>query len=470
MVEGLSRTHEEVVRSALAVEEASLLDPEAMAQSQRNLAKLGIFRNVSIRTSAPEVLEESKDVYVVVEERNTQSYSLGGGYSFADGPRAFFEYSKINLFGEVLQFQARAKVNYLDWNYDVLTHPKNRRDSLDALGRRINLSLQYPRFLSLLPTEIGAHLDLVHEQLSRAGAYDFQRSAAILGTDLMGQHGFSASLQYELETDRIGIDKTATEAQLSASDVARLRFDEGTINLHSIRSILSFDRRDDPTDPHRGFQVNVSGEVAQSLGGSVKAPSGANERPFALFAKASAQASAYLPLWRSVVLALSLKGGKIFPLDDRSRTPGPRRFFLGGASSIRGFPEDGLVPADVRETLDEEVRECNSAPDECISESAKRLREGKPYNSLGGELFALGRAELRVPIRRQIETALFIDVGNLWLDQTKVQLLKLRYSAGVGIRVITPIGPAAIDLGFNLAPDALINESTFEPHFSIGLF
>jgi outer membrane protein insertion porin family len=42
--------------------------------------------------------------------------------------------------------------------------------------------------------------------------------------------------------------------------------------------------------------------------------------------------------------------------------------------------------------------------------------------------------------------------------------------AGVGLRYGTPIGPLALDLGFNLAPDASINEQIAAIQFSVGLF
>jgi hypothetical protein len=35
---------------------------------------------------------------------------------------------------------------------------------------------------------------------------------------------------------------------------------------------------------------------------------------------------------------------------------------------------------------------------------------------------------------------------------------------------VTPIGPAALDIGFNITPDNRLNEAIVEPHFTIGLF
>jgi len=363
-------------------------------------------------------------------------------------------------------------VNYFNWNYGVLTRKFDPSQGLDAWGRQLNVGLHYPRLLFLLPAEVGTRIDGLHERVKRP-SYDFQRSAGIFGIDAVIDEDVSATVQYEIETDKIsrtqhpGIDGRDSEGM---QDKERLRYEEGRIDLHSVRSSANLDWRDDPANPRRGVFLSVGAEIVQSLGGEVTLPDGQREEPFSKFVKASGQASFYLPLARSV-LAVSLKGGKVFPLDDRSRTIAPRRFFLGGASSMRGFLDETLIPEDRRQALREQVRQCESALNKTgCSEAAQRARSGEPLASEGGELFTLARAELRVPIAGELEGALFVDAGNLWLDQSQYDPLRLRYAAGAGIRIVTPIGPAAVDLGINLTPDLLLNESQFVPHLSIGLF
>jgi len=46
--------------------------------------------------------------------------------------------------------------------------------------------------------------------------------------------------------------------------------------------------------------------------------------------------------------------------------------------------------------------------------------------------------------------------------------LPYRYSVGAGVRVATPIGPAAIAIGFNPSPIAEWNEPRFQPHITLG--
>ncbi len=38
------------------------------------------------------------------------------------------------------------------------------------------------------------------------------------------------------------------------------------------------------------------------------------------------------------------------------------------------------------------------------------------------------------------------------------------------MRVPTPIGPAILDVGFNLDPDYVVNETVVQFHFAIGEF
>jgi outer membrane protein assembly factor BamA len=174
---------------------------------------------------------------------------------------------------------------------------------------------------------------------------------------------------------------------------------------------------------------------------------------------------------KDTVLALSARGGRIVPLDDRSRTIVPKRFFLGGASSIRGFAEEEMVPQDLRASLAEEGRHCASSISGagCTTRGAQ-LAAGGTVPSEGGQAFLLFKGELRQVLAGSLEVGLFVDLGNLWLDPHAFRLVDLRPSAGIGLRLVTPVGPAALDLGFNLEPDGRINERTFAPHFTIGLF
>jgi outer membrane protein assembly factor BamA len=140
---------------------------------------------------------------------------------------------------------------------------------------------------------------------------------------------------------------------------------------------------------------------------------------------------------------------------------------------MRGFREDGLVAQDRRDEIHREVAACQATINRagCSAEAVNALAGGQSISE-GGELFALAKAELRFPVFGAFDLGVFGEVGNLWLDASNVDWHSpdLRYVAGVGLRYGTPIGPLALDVGFNLDPDRLLNEQTATLHFSIGLF
>jgi outer membrane protein insertion porin family len=180
------------------------------------------------------------------------------------------------------------------------------------------------------------------------------------------------------------------------------------------------------------------------------------------FLRMTGTVSGYIRLSeRGLALAASVRGGRIFQLNqlitpsathpEGSKTYPDRLFFLGGVDSLRGYLQDSLVPQDVADKIE------SGAIDD-VSKVAIR----------GGDVFINPRLELRIPMSGPLEAGLFFDAGNVWLEPKNFDLFVLRYAAGPGLRINTPIGPVALDYGINLAPRKWETRGNF--HFSIGLF
>ena len=84
-------------------------------------------------------------------------------------------------------------------------------------------------------------------------------------------------------------------------------------------------------------------------------------------------------------------------------------------------------------------------------------------------LFAVFKAELRFPAFSVLDLGVFFEAGNLWLALPNT-VGPFRPVVGAGVRYVTPIGALALDLGFNLDADLVINEPRFVVHFNIGVF
>jgi outer membrane protein assembly factor BamA len=468
LVTGNRRTREDVIRRAIEIQPGDVYSPEAAAASQAGLLRLGVFRSAGLRLSDPDVPEPQKDLTVEVSERPWQTLVTGIGLSSADGPRAFLEYGRPNLFGRALELAGRAKVNYplAFFRPDLVGRPIR----LPVEGTA-DLGLRYPRVFNL--PFIGARIDLIAERRIQS-AYDLSRAALSAGLDLARFGRFSASLTYDLEVDDVAL-YTAPVFNLAQAEEARLLFPKGLTTLHSLRPVVSLDFRDNAAHPTRGWLASASADLSHSLGdGSQRALFGIlpGSQQHINMAKLLYTLTGYVPLGTQSVFALSVRGGRVFPLDPQSVTIAPKRFYLGGAASMRGYGESEMIPEDRRLATADQTRRCGTvlAGVGCPPELAQRIARGVMLPSEGGEAFALVKAELRFPLTQSVEMGVFADVGNLWLDAAQVALRDLRLNAGFGLRLLTPVGPAVLDLGFNVNPDSRLNETILAPHFSIGFF
>ncbi len=474
-VTGNHRTQERVVRSTVELRPGDVFDPGAVARSQTALLRLGVFRSVGLRLNDPEVPESQKDLTVELVERPWRTLAPGLGFSIANGPRAFVEFSQPNLLGEALELAARAKVNYpvnvLNQRPDV-----EQRKPAERVEGYANVGLHYPR-LFFLPLPVAAHLDAIGEQVHRK-AYDLTRVSTILGFDAAVLSRTTLSIQYEFEVDDIR-KKALDLASATSGDIQARRLPEGITTLLSVRPALGLDYRDNSLHPRSGWQASLAADYSRSL---ALRPEGGSRR-YLLFGlipgsdvpthmlKVQAAATGYLPVGRSVVLALSFRGGRVWSLDPSSQTIGPKRFFLGGATTMRGAADDELIPEDLRGAYLEQVRACNGSLSGLgCSDVGRTVVSGQPPVSDGGEAFLLAKLEARVVLRGSVEAGLFLDAGNLWVAPGNASLGNLRLHAGFGLRFVTPIGPAALDVGFNTAADRRLAERVYAPHFSIGLF
>ncbi|MBM4379315.1 MAG: BamA/TamA family outer membrane protein, partial [Deltaproteobacteria bacterium] len=430
IVKGLQRTRPWLVRDNLRFKEGDVVNPEALYESQRAISSLGTFRSVAVSLLSPEVPEPVKDVVVEVKERPQLEGDIAGGYFLVDGPRVLGTASYPNIGGAGLNANLRGKLNYVGASvmaFSGLVDPSTVQ-GLDGLGGRGNGSVSAPRGLGPLPDDVSARVDLLGEREFRP-SYRFTRFAAVAGLEWVPSRWFAGSLQYELETNRVAAAPglQLILSSLSRANEQRLRFPIGLTNLQSLRPAFTLDFRDDPANPRSGVLLTGMTELTRDLGAQLTDAAGNPLSDFRVFTlKVQGAVSGYLPLWDRVVLAASVRGGRFLLLDPTSATIGPKRFFLGGGTSLRGFREDGVLPADRRAALHEDRASCSATanPAGCTP-AATVLASGREVPSEGGEVFTLGKVELRFPFPSvpSLDTAVFLEAGNLWLQQASYRPL-----------------------------------------------
>ena len=158
----------------------------------------------------------------------------------------------------------------------------------------------------------------------------------------------------------------------------------------------------------------------------------------------TAEGRVYRALGSRVVAAGQLRFGSIDNFTDlENGVPFFKRYFLGGASNLRGWGRFEVSP----------------------------LTEGK---IVGGSSFMNMSTELRASVWGNLGVVLFLDAGNVWTNPWDLNLNDLRYDIGPGLRYKTPIGPFRFDVGFQLNPipgllvDGKEQTRPLRFHFSIG--
>jgi outer membrane protein insertion porin family len=478
-VRGAERTREGLIRSRLALTEGDLYRRSLVRRSEEQLGQLGVFSTVSVGFEDPYVPAREKVVVVRVEEKKPQYVTIGGGVTSGDGFTGFIEYGYRNVAGQAIKLTLASQLGYLPDAFILDPSVRQKYDELvvlDRLERRNTVSLSFPE-IGLGPL-FGLEISGVDVR-DNARDYGLTKDAAILTLLFHPTRRLSFQAGGSLERNVatiFGTDaKGALDEYVHDNPETRniFRVPEGTTFAIAEQLRGSWDRRDRPLDATSGTFISLAAEHVHAKPiGDTPTDTGASTSVFTAttsdFMRYDGRIAGYLRLsQRGLALALSLRGGVIQQLRSGSKTYPDRLFFLGGIDSLRGFAQDSLVPEDVAKQL--LAPPTPGSTPLTIDDVVIR----------GGDAFLNPRAELRIPVTNTLQTAVFIDAGNLWTDPKSFNPFELRYTTGSGLRIATPIGPLAFDYGFNVSRvlDAMFpyrkNQRTWESlgqfHFSIGV-
>ena len=193
---------------------------------------------------------------------------------------------------------------------------------------------------------------------------------------------------------------------------------------------LVHDSRDDLLDPHTGQFVSADAQLSHRVLGGES------------FVKGYVQAAGYRRVAPRVTFALSGRLGVARTLDggEPDRLPFPDRFFAGGDYSVRGFELDRVGPLEPSST--------------------------GTLVPTGGNALVVSGAEFRFDATRYLGLAVFSDAGQVYPLMSDMDLADIRYTAGVGVRYKSALGPIRLDWGYKLNRRAEKSASRF--HFTIG--
>lgn len=320
-------------------------------------------------------------------------------------------------FSDYEQYRGFLDVSYRNlWG---MHRQASARVELSSLERRLILQYYEPWFLNSFTPFRAFLLTEYREELNvdtRETRYKLSRNAVTAGIERKFSNAVKSELYYEFSV--VNTYDVKPDVVLSKEDI-------GTLVISGLRFGVIYDTRDNPFYPTKGILSGISTKLTS--------PVFLSESDFI---KLTFYGNIYLELIPRLVVAASLRGGLAKGYGDTADLPIVERFFLGGRTTVRGYEQDSLGP------------------------------KGSDGNPTGGNAFLMENLEMRISLGKGIGLVTFLDGGNVWVDMKDMDPTDIKFTAGLGLRYDTPVGPLRIDYGHKLQKEK--DESKGELHFSIG--
>lgn len=389
-VAGNTKTRDEVVRREVRQMEGAYYDAEKINRSRERLNRLGYFNEVNIETPSVSGTTDQVDVNVNVTEKPTGNIMLGAGFSSSEGLVLSGSVSQNNVFGTGNRVSAQINSGSVNTVYALsFTNPYYTINGV-SLGYDI-----YRR-------------DVDATSLDNVGDYKSSTYGAGVrfGLPLNERDFMTFGLTYE----QTSITTTPESPIQYQNYVNTFGEDNDTLRLDTA---WARDTRNSYLFPTKGSLQRIAAEVGTPVG-SLQ------------YYKLSYQNQQFFPLNKTFTLMLN---GEVGIGGGLSGKPLPffKNFYAGGNSSVRGFKNGTLGPKDIN------------------------------GDALGGDKRIVGNAELFFPVPglkddQSLRMSAFVDMGasfGPYDDQgqyEKFAVGDLRYSAGVAVLWVSPLGPLKFSL------------------------
>nr|WP_280155654.1 outer membrane protein assembly factor BamA [Piscinibacter sp. XHJ-5] len=382
-VAGNSRTRDEVVRREFRQFESSWYDGRKIKLSRDRVDRLGYFSEVNVETNEVPGSIDQVDLTITIKEKATGNLLLGAGFSSAD---------KLSFTASVKQDNIFGSGNYLGIELNT-----------SRSQRTVVLSTVDPYFTI---DGISRAFDIYYRTVKPLNSQGEEYELVTPGASIRFGVPFS-----ELDTVFFGVGVERTQIKGDAAlpqNYFNYRENFGATSTTVPLTVgWTRDGRDSALVPTQGRYMRLNLE-AGLLGD-------------ARYWRANTQFQQYIPLTRRFTLGVNAElgwgkglGGKPYPIF--------KNFYGGGLGTVRAFDQGSLGPVDVIGAY------------------------------IGGNRRLNINSELYLPVPgtgndRTLRWFTYVDVGNVWGENEKINADSLRASAGLGVSWISPVGPLKLSYG-----------------------
>ncbi len=377
-IAGNNRTRDEVIRREFRQLESSWYDGERIRRSRDRVDRLGFFKSVNVETAEVPGSPDQVDLLLTVEEKPTGSAQVSAGFASGEGLTLGFGISQENAFGSGRYLSAN--VNTSEFNRTFSLSTSDPYYTPEGISRTWSV---YARRIKPYDTQ--------------GGNYELETNGGSVSFGVPFSEEDTVNFGLGVEHTRI-VPGTLLPA-------AYLRYAQ-SVGYNSVLYPLTAgwqrDSRDSAMAPTSGVYQRASGELS-ALGD-------------AHYIRGTYQYQQYVPLNKQFTVAFNTEvgwgqafGGYTYPVF--------KNYLGGGLGSVRGFSAGSLGSRD-------------ATTDTAIGGNRKLGLNAEvitPFPGAGND--------------RTLRMFGFMDVGNVYAVDERLDLAKLRASVGVGVSWLSPLGP-----------------------------
>jgi outer membrane protein assembly factor BamA len=439
------------IRGAFGIDRGEQYSAARISLGQRELSAFELYRQIKVDTVPARggIGRDSIGLRVTVVESDRARARTTAGWGTLDCFRTQTRFVQQSLLGLGHRVELNGRLSKIG-----VAEPFDGLSGLCAVSLRddpFSQNLNYyggatVRLRGLSP--LGAprwqpEVTLFSERKSQVGAYEQTTEIGLLGTSVhrLGRL-LTVTGQYSYTDSRTRADRAVSCDRFGfcrLEDVASfvLRTPQ-----HSIGGGIVFNPILPTDDPVNGYRWSGDLKYGHADIGRLLQID---------FGRFQVEAATYRPLGEALVVAMRAQfGGVLAPEDRLSLLPPAERFYSGGQNTVRGFRQNLLGPGSYIVNQVDTVAGPGGTTTGVARDGVEPLRTAPS----GGNAMWVANLELRTRHGWPMEIlrwVAFLDAGRVWntRDVFNVMDAGARITPGVGIRLITPLGPFRFDVGYN---------------------
>lgn len=396
-IAGNAKTRDEVIRRELRQYEASWYNSDKITLSKDRLERLGYFTDISIEPQQVSAdTPDQADLDITVKERPTGAIQIGAGYSSSDKISLSFNLNQDNVFGSGQSLALGVNTGSYNKTYSL--------SSTDPYFTNYGISRTF--YIS----------HSVHEPYKgQGGDYSIKQDNA--GISFGVPVSEIDRIYFGIGFERYGIKKGSTDMPPIYKDY--INYYGKSANGVPLSISWGRDSRDSALAPTAGSMQRATA-VLSPLGGMK-------------YFTATYKFQQYFPISKNTTVMFNTDLGYGKGLSCKKGAdncyPFYKNFFMGGIGSVRGFDQGAIGPSQI----------------DPVSGSSYSVGGNKMFNT---------NLEVIAPFPganndKTLRLFAFVDAGNVYADsfsdyKPTSDDRKIRASAGVGLRWVSPMGPLSV--------------------------